>query len=84
MPSGSAYSDILQERAQRTIGSSIKRRLAMNKYEWDKDMVGVRSRIGRRTAAGVIAASMKRGLAQRSMGIAVVINRMATTLPTLE
>ena len=54
------------------------------KEAWIKHMQVVGRRIGQRKAGSVIAASMKRALAQRSMGIAGHINRMATTLPTLQ
>ena len=80
--------NINRRKAGRTIGSSIRRRLAMNKYEWDKDMVGVGMRIGRRRAGSVMSAMVRRRLAMGGYAdvndLGARLRTMATTLPTLQ
>jgi hypothetical protein len=85
--SSSLFSSPQQKNSSMSLLQAMARRkLGMDKYDWDRDMVGVENRIARRRSSILLQAMVKRRLATGGYNdvqqLGGILRNMATTLPS--
>jgi hypothetical protein len=85
--SSSLFSSPQQKNSSMSLLQAMARRkLGMDKYDWDRDMVGVENRLAKRRASILLQAMVKRRLATGGYNdvqqLGGILRNMATTLPS--